>query len=178
MGIIIENSNILLREITYGDTANILKWRNSQEVKKYFIYQKEITETDHQNWLDTKVKSGEVVQFIIHIKRENIDIGSVYLQDIDNRHKKCEFGIFIGEVSMCGKGIGKEVARLVTTYAFDTLGMNKVYLRLLAKNRRAYKSYLDAGFVDEGYFKQDVWINGIPEDVIFMATFAERKKND
>ena len=169
----LEDEGVVLRPVALADTDNVLKWRNSVEVKKYFIYQKEITREEHVSWLEEKVKEGEVVQYIIHIKDENKDVGSVYLQNIDRKNRKCEFGIFIGEDCARGKGIGRISAQLITDYAFRFLKMNKIYLRVLSNNERAYHSYLKAGFVKEGIFKEDVWINGEPVDVIFMAKFAK-----
>ena len=80
---IIEGEKVFLRPITAEDTPLILKWRNSSEVKRYFIYQKDLTEEDHMNWLNTKVRSGEVVQFVIHEKERGQPVGSIYYHDVD-----------------------------------------------------------------------------------------------
>ena len=169
----IEGNSIYLKHITYQDTPDIVRWRNSDFVRSRFIYREEFDEETHNNWMKTMVDTGKVVQFIIYEKTTDRKIGSVYLRDIDNDNKKCEFGIFIGEEDMLGKGYGKEAARLITNYAFNDLNLYKVYLRVLADNKRAYNSYCSSGFVEEGIAKNDVWINGKPRDVIFMAVYKE-----
>lgn len=74
------------------------------------------------------------------------EIGSVYLRDIDRKKKTAEYGVFIGEEKALGKGYGTQAAILMTDYGFGTLGLKKIFLRLLADNARAQKSYEKAGF--------------------------------
>ena len=98
---------------------------------------------------------------------------TVYLRDIDQQHKKCEYGIFIGEDSCRGKGIGSAAAKLAINYAFEKLGMNRVFLRVFADNKQAIRSYEKAGFKYEGTFRDDVIIDGTPYDMVFMAILRE-----
>jgi UDP-4-amino-4,6-dideoxy-N-acetyl-beta-L-altrosamine N-acetyltransferase len=167
------NKNVILREMTKDDTQNIIKWRNAPSVVENFIYRTPLDEEAHLNWYNNRVKTGEVAQFIIVDKESNIDVGSVYLRDIDNKNRKCEYGIFIGEESCRGKGIGSAAAKLVLDYAFKTLNMNRVFLRVFADNPRAIRSYEKAGFKYEGTFKADVIIDSVPRDMVFMAILKE-----
>lgn len=163
------NKNVKIRHITEADTANIVKWRNTPSVYEHFIYRTPLTEEAHLNWLHNRIETGQVAQFIIVDTESNTDVGSVYLRDIDNDNRKCEYGIFIGESSCRGKGIGSAAAKLALDYAFKELNMNRVFLRVFADNIGAIKSYEHAGFKYEGTFRDDVIINGKPYDMIFMA---------
>lgn len=53
--------------------------------------------------------------------------------------------------------------------------MHRIYLRVLADNERAIRSYEHAGFVKEGLAHDDVWIEGRPYDVIFMAIYNNQE---
>lgn len=172
------NNNVVLRVMTENDTANVIKWRNSPLVMENFIYRTPLTEEDHLDWYNNHVKSGDVVQFIIVDTETNTDVGSVYLRDIDYFNKKCEYGIFIGEESYLGKGIGSKAAQLVLDYAFEELYLNRVFLRVFAKNIRAIKSYENAGFKYEGTFRDDVIIAGVPYDMVFMAILRDDWKKE
>ena len=161
--------NISIRPITEKDTPNILMWRNSTFVSSRFIYRQKITEEDHQKWMDTQIKNGKVAQFIIVSEDVKKDIGSVYLRDIDLVNQKAEFGIFIGDVSNCGKGSGSQATMLILSYAFETLGLNKVYLRVLGDNGMAVNCYKKIGFRTEGTFLEDVIVENQKVDIVFMA---------
>lgn len=161
--------SIGIRFITKEDTDHILQWRNAPSVIEHFVYRKPLTREEHLNWLETKVTTGEVAQFIIEEVENKIPIGSVYLRDIDNIHQKAEFGIFIGEDAARGKGYGTQATLLILQYAFETLGLNKVTLRVFAENQRAIHCYKKVGFIEDGRFRDDVCINGKFHDMVFMS---------
>ena len=158
---------VAIRPITREDTPNIISWRNNPRVLHNFIDQNPLDEETHLSWLDNYVDKGKTAQFIICAN--GADVGSVYLRDICHIHKKAEFGIFIGDDAYTGKGIGTEAARLIIDYGFMELGMNKIFLRVLAENVSAIRSYEKSGFVPEGCFVEDVYLNGFFHDVVFMA---------
>lgn len=172
--VVLKGQDIYLREMTEADTELIVKWRNSDFVRRNFIYQKPFTEEGHRHWVETMVKTGKVVQFII-CTMEGKPIGSVYLRDIDREHRKAEYGVFIGEEDALGRGFGTQAAELMLTYAFEELSLHKVMLRLLADNERAKRSYEKAGFVQEAYLKDEVYLEGNYRDIILMACFMQGK---
>lgn len=165
----IEGKKVSMREISKEDTPLIVKWRNNPKVRSNFIYQELFTQESHNHWMDTKVASGEVVQYIIFDKETDMPVGSVYFRDIDKNHDKAEFGIFIGEDSARGKGLGSEVTELFCDFGFQKLNLHKIMLRVLADNAGAIRAYENAGFVQEAYLKDDVKLDGRYRDVIFMA---------
>lgn len=167
---------IMLRPMEESDTQDIVRWRNTDFVRKNFIYQKLFTAEGHQHWIETMVKTGKVKQFMIcpylSANREcGNAVGSVYLRDIDPVHRKAEYGIFIGEADALGKGYGTEAAQLMLRYGFGELQLHKIMLRVLAENEGAKRSYEKAGFRQEAYLKDEVFLNGGYHDVILMAAF-------
>lgn len=170
---LIEGKDIYLRPMNEEDTDNIIKWRNSDFVRRNFIYQKPFSRQGHERWVKTMIYTGKVVQFIICTRKERA-IGSVYLRDIDRVHKKAEYGIFIGEKDVLGQGYGTQAAELMIHYAFEQLKLHKLMLRVLADNRQACRSYEKAGFVQEAYLKDEVFLEGVYRDVIYMAVINEK----
>ena len=166
---IIEGEKLILRPITREDTPLIVKWRNTESVRQNFIFRETFTEEMHNHWLDTKVASGEVVQYIIIDRGNGQPVGSVYFRDISEKNRSAEYGIFIGEEAARGKGLGTETTKLFIGFGFRTLGLHRIGLRLLSGNVRAEKSYRNAGFVREGIFRDMVFLDGEYRDVIFMA---------
>lgn len=170
---VIENESVFLRKMEYSDTENIVKWRNMDSVRNNFIYQALFTKESHENWIHTMVETGKVDQLIICLKDKNhaegIPVGSVYIRDIDWNHNKAEYGIFIGEESARGKGVGSQTAALMIQYCFEQLKLHRLFLRVFADNKQAIRSYEKAGFVQEAYLKDDVKIQGKYRDIILMG---------
>lgn len=164
-----ESGEIYIRPMGYEDIDNIVRWRNSEQVRRYFIFRGDFTHENQVKWLKEHVETGEVAQMIICLAENDKPIGCVYIRDIDNKNKKGEYGIFIGEDDARGHGVGTKAAGLMLKYGFEELGLHRIYLRALEGNDRAVRSYEKAGFVREGFLKDDVCIDGEFISVVWMA---------
>jgi [ribosomal protein S5]-alanine N-acetyltransferase len=68
-----------------------------------------------------------------------------------------------------GRGLGREITRLVLAWAFDVLGVHRIELEVVADNAAAIRCYQACGFREEGIRRQaglypDGW-----KDFIMMA---------
>ena len=169
---------IFLRKMEEQDTENIIRWRNSDFVTRNFIYQKPFTVEGHHEWIRTMIDTGKAIQFMICEEETGRAVGSVYFRDINDTHHKAEYGIFIGEKDALGKGYGTEAARKMIAYGFDTLHLHKIMLRVLAENTAARRSYEKAGFHQEAYLKDEVYLEHQYKDVILMAIINGEKQDE
>jgi len=63
--------------------------------------------------------------------------------------------------------------RLLLDYAFRLRNERKVWLRVWANNERAIRSYLAAGFVEEGRQRAHVWSAGHYVDLVLMGVLRD-----
>ena len=136
---------IYLRPMMVEDTDSIVTWRNRDFVRRNFIYQEPFTREGHLSWIRDQVETGRVVQFMICLPDDRA-IGSVYFRDIDRQEGVAEYGIFIGEEDALGRGYGTMAARLALKFAFGDLQLRAIFLRFLADNIAARRSYEHVGF--------------------------------
>ena len=54
-------------------------------------------------------------------------------------------------------------------YGFKELDLHKIILRVFAFNKIAIKSYEKAGFIQEGYLKDEVCIDDNYYDIVLMG---------
>jgi RimJ/RimL family protein N-acetyltransferase len=155
--------------MTTKDTDLIVAWRNTDAVRLNFIYRALFTRESHENWIRTMVDTGKVVQFVICNIEDDMPLGSVYIRDIDRQHNKAEYGIFIGEPSARGRGVGTAAAKLMLAYCFGEEGLHRVFLRVFPENLQAIGSYEKAGFEKEALLKDDVCIDGVYRDIVLMG---------
>ena len=169
---ILDGKKVFLRPIQMEDTSLIVRWRNNKNVQHNFVFQEVFTDEMHENWMRTRIASGDVVQYIIVAKEENLPIGSIYFRDIDAKNHSAEYGIFIGEDSARGKGYGSEAAKLFVDFGLSELNLHRIMLRVFADNSQAIQSYRNAGFVKEGVARDMVYQNGTYRDMVFMSIIA------
>lgn len=163
---------IFLRPICLDDTYLIVKWRNKIYVQENFLFREKFSSDMHIKWMNTNVATGKVVQYIICLN-DNMPIGSVYFRDIDKEKNHAEFGIFIGEENLIGKGYGKEATSLFVKYGFDKLGLENIFLRVIEKNEIATHVYEKVGFKKIYQKKEKVCPSGEEVTVSFMEIKKE-----
>ncbi|SCY25683.1 GNAT family N-acetyltransferase [Butyrivibrio sp. INlla14] len=174
--IIKTGEQVCLRLITSEDTELIVKWRNNERVRQNFVYRVPFTREIHENWLQTQVFAGRVVQMIICEKNNgNRPVGSVYLKYITEDKSEAEYGVFIGEDDATGKGYGNETARLAVEYARD-LGLKRLILRAFSYNSVAIKSYENAGFREYQKLPMVECSDGIKSDMILMENLLQTER--
>lgn len=165
----IYGKQVYIRPITVEDTDLIIKWRNSDAVRPYFIYQKPFTREGHLNWLKTMIETGCGYQFIVCTIDGDVPIGCTYLRDYDREHNKIEYGVFLGSEEVKGRGIGTEILGLTLQFAFGVLNVHKVFARAFSDNPASINSFLKGGFEKEAYLKDEVLVNGKYRDIVLLG---------
>ena len=66
-----------------------------------------------------------------------------------------------------------EATRLITGYAFETLNLNRVALRVYEDNERGVKAYEKVGFKREGVLRQDIYREGRYWNTFLMSILRE-----
>ena len=77
-----------------------------------------------------------------------VGIGGLYR--IDERNRNAEVGVSISREADRGKGLGKEAHLLMISYAFEMLGLHRVYGHVKSWNKPARQLVLSIGMAHEG----------------------------
>jgi RimJ/RimL family protein N-acetyltransferase len=106
------------------------------------------------------------------IEADGCYIGWVGLR-VNDDEQSGSYRIGIENPEYWGRGYGTEVARLVLRYAFETLGLHRVHLKVAAYNVRARRCYEKAGFRLEGVLRESFQVDGEWQDDVLMAILRE-----
>lgn len=118
-----------LRFLEEKDLELVLKWRNSDRVRKNMLNDKIITLEEHKNWFRKISKRDTDYYFMFLI--DDIPIGLVCFYDIDYQNKTCFWGAYTGD-SSASKGSGTAMSYLGIKYVFDALKIRKISSERLA----------------------------------------------
>ncbi len=111
-----------------------------------------------QEGLDLKQK-GQQYPFVIFNKDTGEMIGTTRFGEISSTHKTLEIGWTWYIPSVWGKGYNEECKLLLLSYAFETLGANRVQLKTAHFNKRSQRAIERIGATYEGTLRNHM-ING------------------
>ena len=77
-------------------------------------------------------------------------IGNCMYYDIDEKKSQAELGVLIGDSDYQGQGYGTDAVKTLVQYIFDNTSLQRIYLKTLVWNIRAYKCFHKCGFTDCG----------------------------
>jgi len=109
------------------------------------------------------------------ICRSGEHVGNLYLRDIDRQHRRAELHIFIGDVGNRARGIGTEAMRLALEEAFGALGLQEIFLHVLATNQAAIRLCQCCGFTFDGKRTTPADKRGAPVDVLRMKLRKDQR---
>ena len=130
-------------------------------------------EEDIKNWITFHNNQSDEVLFVV-IENGKV-IGHIGLYHIDMMARKAEYGILIANEQSKGRGLGKICTNFMTEYAYNQLGLNKVYAYLLSENVPSYGMFIKCGFVVEGCLKDSIYKNDKFYDELVVAKFKNVK---
>jgi RimJ/RimL family protein N-acetyltransferase len=96
--------------------------------------------------------------------------GNCGLSEIDRKRKKAQLWIYLG--GFRGQGIGRKAVFALLSRAFVDLALERVYIRVLATNLRAYAFYKTLGFVEEGRLRHDTVQNSKSVDSFLLSMLS------
>jgi RimJ/RimL family protein N-acetyltransferase len=112
------------------------------------------------------------VTFTIEQKAQGEFRGLIELRDIDHEHSQGELSFWL-VVESWGRGFMSEAVQAVVRYAFQGLGLNRLYAHHMLRNPPCGRVLEKAGFKQEGLLRQRVRKWGRFEDVALWAILRE-----
>ena len=182
----IYGDRIRLRAVEHDDLPTLLKWVNDPEVRQGIGIYLPLSMADEEDWFaGVRKRPPEEHNLVIEICTPEQDsdgtawrmIGGCGFFNYDGRNRTSEFGIMIGDKTCWNQGFGTEAVRLLVQHGFNTLNLNRIYLRVLENNPRAIRAYEKASFTHEGRQRQAEYKDGRYLDLLVMSIIKEEYKN-
>ena len=137
-----------LVRISSADKASLREWRNDPAVSKWMYTNHEIGEDEHSAWFDKMHADSSKVYWKIVV--DGSAVGTVFLTGISDQGNTCEWGMYLADVDVRGKGVAQAACALSFRYAFNELGMEVVKCEAVAQNETAIGLYESVGYVRTG----------------------------
>jgi len=154
------------------------KWINDIETQSFLgsMYWEIITLEDEQEYYEHIRKDKNTKLFSIFVNDINLVVWNISLMEIDLINRKCELWISIFDKEYREKWLWTESIKLILNYAFKVLWLNKVNLRYVDFNRRAWAVYEKIWFNECWRLKEEAFRNWKLYDDIYMEIFSRDYK--
>jgi RimJ/RimL family protein N-acetyltransferase len=163
---------IRLRGNEHSDLPKFVGWLNDPEVRRYLSKSMPISQAAEEQWFENMLKRPpEERPLGIEIKDGDSWrlIGNCGIFDINWRTRSAEVGLFIGDKSCWNMGYGTEVMCLLLRHSFETLNLNRIFLKVDLENLGGIRVYEKAGFIQEARMRESDFREGKYCDILIMS---------
>lgn len=143
------NDSAVLRVMESCDLADVLEWRNDPKVRQFMYTQHEITMAEHREWF-SRVRESESDHLLV-MEAGDVLLGFVRLNIECTRSARAQWGFF--RAPAAPRGTGQALCERALAYAFEDLGLHKVYGEVLEMNIPSQKVHHRLGFTHEARFR-------------------------
>src|SRR6476660_3787880 len=152
---------VYLRLIEPSDCGDrYLAWLLDPELNRFLEtrWTDQTPETIRQFVTEMRSSPDNYLFAIVHTESGK-HIGNIKVGAINQVHKHCDVGYFIGDREMWGKGIATEAIRLATQFAFDRLGMHRAQAVVDVDNPASAKALERVGYKKEGTLREKLFMD-------------------
>ena len=172
---VLEGANLTLRPLTDGDVPLLAKWLFEPEVLRWLQLSEDPPELRTEEAVRERFERMQADPFTMTWRidtKEGRPIGQIELVNIHPLQRRAEMHMAIGEKDTWGQGYAMPAVRRLLQYAFEDLGLRRVYLTPDADNARAIRAFEKCGFVREGLLREHRLRHGQPTDMLMMGVLS------
>ncbi|HLW02208.1 MAG TPA: GNAT family protein [Ktedonobacterales bacterium] len=166
-------NNVTLRPLEYSDADSVYTWMADIELCIWGgstpVLEMPMPRDVFRPFFEQHFAQAKPDQLMFGIEFEQRLVGFIQLADIDQRMRRAEVGIVIGEKGLQGKGLGTTALRLLLDYAFTVKNLERVSAEVFSFNERSQKLMERVGFQREGLLRQHDIHNGKRQDVFHFG---------
>ena len=172
LGTTITGNHIVLRPLNKADIENRVRWFNDPDVRKTLIISELFELEKTIRWFEKLQADDSRVEFVIETPQKT-PVGVIGLAGIDSTHRTAEIYLVIGQKEFWGKGIMLEAECLLIDWAFNSLGLEKIWAQTRPDNIASLITMKKIGFKIEGTLRNEKIVNGQRTTVLHLGLLRE-----
>lgn len=149
---------VSIRKFEKRDIPNKVAWINNPQNNAFLHYDLPLDVEKTGEWFERNKNATNRYDAVIEV--DGVPVGLIGLLSIDQKNKKAEYYVMLGEREYLGKGIAGRASEQFLEYAFQKLLLNRIYLYTETENISAVRLYERIGFKREGIIRDDLFNKG------------------
>jgi diamine N-acetyltransferase len=171
-GIAITGDHIVLRPFNKADIENRVRWFNDPDVRKTLIISERFELEKTLYWFEKMQADDSRLEFVIETM-DKAPVGIIGLAGINSTHRTAEIYIVIGQKEFWGKGVMLEAECILINWAFNSLGLEKIWAEARPENIASVITMKKIGFQIEGTLRNEKIVNGQRATVLHLGLLRE-----
>jgi RimJ/RimL family protein N-acetyltransferase len=170
---VLSGEHVGLRAIERRDLEQLRQWRNLPEFRRNFREYREIAPEQQEAWYEAVLVDRSQLMFAIEALDDQRLLGACGLCYVDWVNRTCDLSIYIGDDAVyIDEVFAPDAARVALGYAFDVLGIHRVWVEIYEYDevKRAFLEGL--GFKLEGTHRDHHYADGRHWDSLFYGLLA------
>lgn len=142
-----------------------------EEVRRLTGTHRHLTYAQARTWCETRGSRTDRLDLAIIAPKDGRYLGELSIYAVAPENESAGYRIALSSIEFTGQGLGREATQLVLEYAFERIGLHRVWLYVYAFNMRAIAVYRSCGFSVEGRLRDSLLWEGRRHDALLMAAF-------
>lgn len=175
--LILENERVLLRPLLPEDAVLLAPYVKEEPALWKYALTPIQTEQDLEQYIvaaNDARQMGSAYPFIVFDKVQNKYVGSTRFYDIQENFKTTQLGYTWYSETVWGTGLNDHCKFLLLSYAFETIGFERVEFRADNRNKRSIAAMKKMGCTEEGILRNHLpTSDGSRRDSIVLSILKE-----
>lgn len=175
----LETERLILRKVTKKDAKDLYEYCSDPVSSRYSDWQPHGELADTKQFIKGLLSSfshGEYFMWCIELKESGKVIGSVSITEMDRHYKVAELGYGILK-AYWNQGYATEATVAVLDYLFCTVGVQRVFARIVTENLASVRLALRLNMECDGLLRKGIYLDGVSRDVyVYAITDEDYKK--
>jgi ribosomal-protein-alanine N-acetyltransferase len=170
-GPVIRGKLLTLRPPRAEDAPSMITWFEDLEVTRFLTLQHPPTLESEKEWIEQVGRDPNAVIWVIEV--DGRAVGTTGIREINWKDGYGQTGTVIGDRTVWGRGVGRELMQLRCAYAFTQLPLRKLKSAYLEGNEASARAQKAAGYQEVGRWRQDQFVDGMWRDHILTEVLRE-----
>lgn len=171
----ITGPHLRLRPMTADDLPLKVQWYNDPAVSQTLILDEVLQLDKTLQWFEAVKESESRLDLMIEWQSTK-PVGQISLVNINRHQQTAEIVLVIGDKDYWGKGVMLEAESLLIGWAFESLGMQKIWAQTRPENIASLITMKKLGFQIEGTLRKEKILGGERIDIVHLGLLPEEFK--
>jgi RimJ/RimL family protein N-acetyltransferase len=170
-GPVIQGKLVRLRPPKPEDASPMVSWFEDMEATLFLGRRNPPSVEMEKEWMEATARDPNSVVWVVEV--EGRAVGTTGIREIDWKNGFGTTGTLIGDRSLWGRGIGREVMQLRARYAFIQLPLRKLKSSYFDGNVASGRAQAAAGYREVGRYLADRYVDGKWVDEVMTEVLRE-----